>query len=419
MRDIQVSPIPYIWRHCELRNGMFGMGFMGSGGSLGESGYLITIPGAVGEPGDFNVTIGTSGTIATASTDLPDLGSGFTWGIAIGGDARISVNSTASGQPNSMAILSNAPILTGDTAEFTVTVTNGVLMLGFPFIATGTVAGLMLDRLTATSTVALSLRKVRAAWAGSCVRIRRSSDSVETDIGFSATPDANGDYWLDTAAIAAFAPGGCLFTTVYDQTGNGRHATQTSPGSQPTYQATGWAASKPTMSFDGVNDYLNVPDHRAAFTTEIGVVAVARGTAASRVLFDTQQATGDNSGANGFGFDASSKLYFIADPATGGRPQPTTTASFSSTNFSAIGSYDNTNGALLFANAETPSVAPGSGSLNFGTGTTYPWSIGCYRPSVGSLWAGPVDEIILFNTAIGSTDRATIRASHTLAFGVP
>jgi hypothetical protein len=144
MRDIQVSRIPYVWRHCELRSGMFGMGFMGSGGTLGGGdGYLITIPGAVitgGGPGVFNETTGTSGTIATATTDLPDLGSGFQWGIFAGSDARIGVVSTATGQGNTMGITTSAAIYNGNTAAFTVTVTNGVKTLGFPFVVTGTVS---------------------------------------------------------------------------------------------------------------------------------------------------------------------------------------------------------------------------------------------------------------------------------------
>lgn len=133
MRDIQVSRIPYVWRHCELRNGMFGMGFMGSGGSLGESGYTITIPGAVitgGGPGVFNETTGASGVIATATTDLPG---SLTWSILGGGDARISIN------PSTGAVSTSSAIYTGDTAVFTVQVTNGTLTIGFPFIATGTV----------------------------------------------------------------------------------------------------------------------------------------------------------------------------------------------------------------------------------------------------------------------------------------
>jgi len=112
-------------------------------GGSGSVGYTITIPGAVitgGGPGVFDETTGTSGTITTATTDLPDLGSGFQWGIYAGSDARIGVVSTATGQGNTMGITASSAIYDGDSAAFTVTVSNGVLMLGFPFIANGTVA---------------------------------------------------------------------------------------------------------------------------------------------------------------------------------------------------------------------------------------------------------------------------------------
>lgn len=118
--------------------GLSGGGGLGGGG---DEGYTITIPGAVitgGGPGVFNETTGTSGTIATATTDLPDLGSGFQWGIYAGSDARIGVVSTATGQGNTMGITTSSAIYTGDSANFTVTVTNGTLTIGFPFTATGT-----------------------------------------------------------------------------------------------------------------------------------------------------------------------------------------------------------------------------------------------------------------------------------------
>jgi len=398
--------------------GLSGGGGLGGGG---DEGYTITIPGAVitgGGPGVFNETTGTSGTIATATTDLPDLGSGFQWGIYAGSDARIGVVSTATGQGNTMGITTSSAIYTGDSANFTVTVTNGVKTLGFPFTATGTV-GLLLDRLTASPTVAYSLRKLRSAYAGSCIRVRRTSDSVESDIGFSSTADGNGDYWVDAAAIASFAPGGCTITTWYDQTTNARNATQIITTKQPVYQAIGWASSKPALSFDGTDDFLAVPDHRGSFTTEFGLVAVARGSAASGMLFNTQQTTGDNSGSNSFGFNASGKMLFTADPTTGGRPQPATTADFRNTDMSLIGSYDNTSGALMRANGESPTAAAGSGSLSFGTGTTYTWAIGIFRPTLTTPWAGTVGEIIMFNTAIGSTDQTTIRTGHTAAYGAP
>lgn len=137
-----------LWRGI---SGLGGVGHLYSGVSglaLGtglfrygvEAGSTITIPGAVGEPGTFDDLTGLAGIIATASTDLPNLGSGFQWGIEAGSDARIGVVSTATGQGNTMGITTSAAIYSGDSATFTVTVSNGLLTLGFPFVVTGTVA---------------------------------------------------------------------------------------------------------------------------------------------------------------------------------------------------------------------------------------------------------------------------------------
>jgi hypothetical protein len=94
-------------------------------------------------------------------------------------------------------------------------------------------ATFLLDTYT-NALVAYSLRKLRAAYAGSAVRIRRSSDNAEADIGF----DGSGDF--DTAAAATHIGGGSGFiVTWYDQSGNGDNVTQSTAGNQPLYAATG------------------------------------------------------------------------------------------------------------------------------------------------------------------------------------
>lgn len=79
-----------------------------------------------------------------------------------------------------------------------------------------------------------ALRKVGGSYsgyAGQCIRLRRSTDSVESDFGFSGSD-------LDTAAIASWLSGATGYVkTVYDQSGNSRNLTQTTTGSQPTYVA--------------------------------------------------------------------------------------------------------------------------------------------------------------------------------------
>jgi Alpha-L-arabinofuranosidase B, catalytic len=73
---------------------------------------------------------------------------------------------------------------------------------------------LLLDGLAAAPAVAYSFRKLRTAYAGSAIRIRRASDNTEQDIGFSG-----GD--LDTAAIATFCSGTTGWVVnLYDQSAN-------------------------------------------------------------------------------------------------------------------------------------------------------------------------------------------------------
>lgn len=102
-----------------------GLGLNRSGGS----GYYILLGGVAG--GSFDETTGAIGEIGTATTNLTG---SLTWSILGGGDADISINSSTG------AVSSARAIYTGDTAAFTVQVTNGTLTIGFPFTATGTVS---------------------------------------------------------------------------------------------------------------------------------------------------------------------------------------------------------------------------------------------------------------------------------------
>jgi hypothetical protein len=66
--------------------------------------------------------------------------------------------------------------------------------------------------------------------AAPLVRIRRSSDNAEQDF----YPTGTG--WLDTNAVSAFIGVGTgSYVRLYDQSGNGRTASQATAGNQPTY----------------------------------------------------------------------------------------------------------------------------------------------------------------------------------------
>ncbi len=112
----------------------------------------------------------------------------------------------------------------------------------------------LLDTYTGAAA-AYSLRKLRTAYSGSAVRVRRSNDNAETDIGFNVFGE------LDTVSLAAHCGSNDGFVkTWYDQSGNTNDATQTSTGSQPKiYDGTTGVVTengKPAVQFDGTNDEL-------------------------------------------------------------------------------------------------------------------------------------------------------------------
>lgn len=94
---------------------------------------------------------------------------------------------------------------------------------------------------------AYGLRKLNSS-ATSAIRVRRSSDSTEQDIGFTGSQ-------LDTAALLTFAGVGSAFVkTLYDQSGNTRDLTQTVAGNQPRIVNAGVLDTdntKPCMVFGG------------------------------------------------------------------------------------------------------------------------------------------------------------------------
>jgi SPP1 family predicted phage head-tail adaptor len=116
-------------------------------------------------------------------------------------------------------------------------------------------ASLLLDLYPSAAT-AYSLRKLRTAYTGSAIRVRRSSDNTEQDIGFVGND-------LDTTAFTTFCGAGNGFvTTWYDQSGNANNATQTTQASQPQIVSSGVIVlinTKPGLSFNGSSYRFNLP----------------------------------------------------------------------------------------------------------------------------------------------------------------
>jgi len=120
------------------------------------------------------------------------------------------------------------------------------------------------------AAAAYSLRKLDCDYSGYAVRVRRSSDNAEQDIGFTA----NGDF--DTSSLKIFVGSNDGHVTKwYDQSGNGLNAIQTTSASQPRivnsgvvfrkntkpsieFYRTGATYLQNSMSVSGITDFYSV-----------------------------------------------------------------------------------------------------------------------------------------------------------------
>ena len=100
--------------------------------------------------------------------------------------------------------------------------------------------------------VACSLQKLRSAYEGSAIRVRRSSDNAEQDIGFTGDD-------IDSSSLLTFVGAGDGFVTIaYDQVGSSNF-TQTTAARQPKVVSSGVMITDTNglaaIDFDG-NDYM-------------------------------------------------------------------------------------------------------------------------------------------------------------------
>ena len=135
----------------------------------------------------------------------------------------------------------------------------------------------LLDTYTGAAA-AYSLRKLRTAYTGDAIRVRRSNDNAETDIGFNVFGE------LDTVSLAAHCGSNDGFVkTWYDQSGNANDATETTAANQPKIydSSTGVVTEngKPAMLSDGTNAHLD--DGTPITNQNVSFIAVATPSEAS------------------------------------------------------------------------------------------------------------------------------------------
>lgn len=244
------------------------------------------------------------------------------------------------------------------------------------------------DRLSVSSSAAYSLRKLRNAYTGNAIRVRRSSDNAEADIGFTTSGD------LDTAALLTFVGSGSGFvTTWYDQSGNGRNATQTTAGNQPRIVNSGAIETQnglPVVSFDGTN-ILNTP----SFILGDTVVTVARRSATNQPVVEGASVGSWDRGLWGLrsGSDFTTHLNY----GINGGPLNATNAAGFPINVLQIVSQTAAKGAV----ATTASI----------------WGIGGGSSGYVQL-DGFISELISFSSVLSTANRQTLERNQGQYYGI-
>ena len=103
------------------------------------------------------------------------------------------------------------------------------------------------------ASLGLSLELLDKDYSGFCIKVRRSSDNAEKNIGFVNNV-------LDASSLMTFAGSDTVTVTIwYDQSGSGNNATQTQGSKQPMIVDAGTLIrieGQPAIQGDGIDDMM-------------------------------------------------------------------------------------------------------------------------------------------------------------------
>lgn len=259
----------------------------------------------------------------------------------------------------------------------------------------------VIDLVGVAAEAAYGVRKLRGAYAGSCVRIRRDSDNAESDFGF----DPSGD--LDMVAVLAFcgADNGYIVTW-YDQSGNSRDVAQATAGNQPKLRGTGFVIpgeESPWAIFNGTTQ----------FVTRVGTALT--GLFANSVHHPAAVATIQTIIRHNATISGTLWYLRLESAATAFLRTPTSASGGTTTAAAQVSSATSNNGANseIFRNGTSiaTAVSMGSGATN---GTM---NIGV-SPSGGQYYGGNIAEVIVFSSDLTTTQRQTLERNQGTYYGI-
>jgi hypothetical protein len=276
---------------------------------------------------------------------------------------------------------------------------------------------LLLDQYTGAAA-AYSLRKLRSGYTGSAIRVRRSSDNTEQDIGFTSAGN------LDESALTTFVGANNGFVvTWYDQSGNSKNATQSTAGSQPQIVSSGsilTTNSKPCLTFDGTNDYLNnTQSSTNLFATNYSVFVVHNVTGGSlrKFIIETTNPSSDvyNPAIEYNGTLPTNIRIWSGSGAAGISAISTSSTNIFSSNVQRlITSLKNgTTIQEIFVN----NLSEGSSSALIPANNITGYNIGTYRSANDRWFEGTMQELILYSS-YQSSNRTGISVNINTYFNI-
>jgi hypothetical protein len=242
------------------------------------------------------------------------------------------------------------------------------------------------------AAAAYSLRKLRSAYTGNCIEVRRSSDNTTQNIGFVNNV-------LDTASLLSFVGAGNGFVrTWYDQSGSNRNTNQTTNSLQPKIITNGSLSiinSKPSILFDDnyrINFSNSISTTNSTYTAILIANAVSSPTSSKVII-------GSNFGGLQIGYSnlnlsiLKSNVAVLLNTAI---PSFSQYLSFVKTNTSGV--FVNINSTISNQSLTNPSL---TGSIN---------SIGINPANNAEFYRGNIQEIIIYTTD-QSTNRNAIETN--------
>ncbi|RYD57029.1 MAG: hypothetical protein EOP56_09485 [Sphingobacteriales bacterium] len=283
---------------------------------------------------------------------------------------------------------------------------------------------------------AWSMRKLKGS-ATSPFRVRRGSDSVEMDVGFVGQE-------ADTAGMLNFLAGSDGFiTTIYDQSGNAQHLTQTSVTAQFKIANAGVLVTENNKAFnsaDGVNDFMSVNSSTAYYkflhdgTADYYIFSVQKfGTTSNPdtrytllcsasattavgkwLLYDDRSGSANNNAVSGIiyrGVSSTTAATSMTQNAINPNQlmQMTTVGSPGNATAADRLYWHINSGAALKSNVSTSTVSTANATADLRVGATNAGSV---------LFLGGIGEIIMY-TGDMSANRASIEANQKTYWGTP